>query len=160
LTIFADNPLASIAIALSLFAFWLNYRTSRRQKFIEDPFLTLTRGPHADRIIITNQGRTTAANLGIRTEHGGFIRWPKQVNEVLQKQDSMGGFFGGEDPWTTDCSGDTRTIGPGESVSLVLAHQLSSQESLFLSFENYLGERINHRYQLSEITKGRRAKRL
>jgi hypothetical protein len=146
-----DIPLALLAIILSVLALWLNYRTSRRQRLAEDPLLILRRGPRGNPITITNQGRSPAIRLAAKTVGGGFIRWSNQFNQTLQKRDSMGGIVGGEEPWTPDCSGETRTIAPGDSASLVLADEIAPDEVLVFAYENYTGRRICLRHRLSEI---------
>lgn len=149
----ADNPLAWFAIVLSGLALWLNYRTSRRQRLAEDPLLILKYGPRKYVVIITNQGRSPAVHLAARTEGGGFLRWSDQFNEVLRTRDKMGGVVGGEEPWTPDCAGETRTIAPGKSMTLVFADELAPDEILVLSFENYACRQIHRRYRFSEISK-------
>jgi hypothetical protein len=147
----ADIPWSFIAIILSGLALLLNYRTSRRQGLAEDPLLILKRAPHRIGISVKNQGRSTAMKTGVKTKKGGFIRWSDQFNEALRKRDNMGGFEGGDKPWTFDCSGQTRTIAPGETVLLILADDIAQDEVLVVSFDTYAGKRIKHRFPLSEI---------
>lgn len=146
----ADIPFSFIAIILSGLALFLNYRTSRRQGFAEDPLLILTRRNRV--IVINNQGRSPAVALSVRTTRGGYISWSNQFNKALRKQDGMGGFVGGEEPWTTDCSGEARTIAPEESECLLLAGDLAPDEDLVLSFENYARRRFRRQHLISKIS--------
>ena len=146
----ADNLIASLAVAVSLVALCLNYRTSRRQKLADNPKLFFGRGQGQVTIILTNQGASSAFDVSVETQKGSFIQWSNQSNKALEKSDGAGGIIRGP-LCSKNCYGETRTINVNESKRLIIAEDMPKDEVIVVRYKNYMKKKIKQQKSLSQI---------
>lgn len=144
--------LGAAGVLVSLLAIWLNYRTARRQKHADSPVFAFARKLRSDSIVIRNHGATVARDVSVRTEHGGFVKWANQYNQALRKPTKTGGHVDGEEPWTSNCDGETRNLAPGESAEIVTAEGMAPGEVLVVTYKNYMGETVKQRQPLESVS--------
>ena len=143
------DALATIAILISLLAFWLNYRTSRRQKHADDPVFSFRFG-RPRYVVITNSGATAARDIHLQTKKGSLIRWEDQEPQARCKTTETGSHIP-PDPWSSNCDGETRSLAPGASLGVVLSKDVNDDETLILKCRNYMGETVAEVKRLSEV---------
>ncbi len=143
--------IGAAAVAVPWLALWLRYRAGRRQEQADAPQFVLKRAQGQNRFVLSNSGRSTAQDVSVRTKRGSFVKWSNQCNKALRRSDGGGGFVGGEEPWTTDCSGETRNLEPGDSKELVLSENAPDDEVLIVSGRNYMSKPVKVKRRLKEI---------
>ena len=151
LSVLATDAKADLALVVSICAFWVTHRASRRQKEAEAPRLAFTRGRETNTIAVTNCGCTAACQVQLKTQEGAFIKWSNQYNEILWMQDSGGGLVGADLPWSNNCAGETRTIEPNGRATVVVAADVGADEVLSVAYRDYRGRRIKMRKALRRI---------
>lgn len=120
----------------ALLNFWYTHRVNRKMGLFKNPRLSLHRD-WDEKIVVTNNGESTAYDVGVHTMQGLKIIWESQTMNCPSNKV----------PWSTNCAGHTKDLPRGKSV--ILCQIMQAEDVLVFTYTNQAGDKFTEEKPLA-----------